>query len=158
MPYLKLSLSFPYAAPQIHDPRDLLPTEPIPQNLSNEAITEHSNETKIEANTTESITGDPNAGEPQVEQVQVAYIHDPNGANGQNTENTVHILDFGNDFSTANAIINEQNGIITVISEGQLQGQLQETNGGTTYEYIPLQTVNAGENGPQTRDPIQVHT
>ena len=69
---------------------------------------------------------------------------------------TVHILDFGNDFSTANAIINEQNGIITVISEGQLQGQLQETNGGTTYEYIPLQTVNAGENGPQTRDPIQV--
>ena len=65
-------------------------------------------------------------------------------------------MDFGNDFSTANAIINEQNGIITVISEGQLQGQLQETNGGTTYEYIPLQTVNAGENGPQTRDPIQV--
>ena len=142
-----------YSAPQIHDPRDLLPTEPIPQNLSNEAITEHPNETK-----NESITGDPNAGESQVEQVQVAYIHDPNGANGQNSENTVHILDFGNDFSTANAIINEQNGIITVISEGQLQGQLQETNGGTTYEYIPLQTVNAGENGPQTRDPIQVHT
>ena len=84
----KIKSSFLYAAPQIHDPRDLLPTEPIPQNLSNEAITEHSNETKIEANTTESITGDPNAGEPQVEQVQVAYIHDPNGANGQNTENT----------------------------------------------------------------------
>ena len=77
-----------YAAPQIHDPRDLLPTEPIPQNLSNEAITEHPNETKNEANTTESISGDPNAGESQVEQVQVAYIHDPNGANGQNTENT----------------------------------------------------------------------
>ena len=73
-----------YAAPQIHDPRDLLPTEPIPQNLSNEAITE----TKNEANTTESISGDPNPGESQVEQVQVAYIHDPNGANGQNTENT----------------------------------------------------------------------
>ena len=67
----------------------------------------------------------------------------------------MHILDFGNDFSTANAIINEQNGIITVISEGQLQGQLQETNGGTTYEYIPLQTVT-GENVQQTRDPIQV--
>ena len=77
-----------YSAPQIHDPRDLLPTEPIPQNLSNEAITEHPNETKNEANTTESISGDPNAGESQVEQVQVAYIHDPNGANGQNTENT----------------------------------------------------------------------
>ena len=80
---------FLYAAPsQIHDPRVLLPTEPIPQNLSNEAISEHPHETKNEANTTESITGDPNAGESQVEQVQVAYIHDPNGANGQNTENT----------------------------------------------------------------------
>ena len=154
MNYLIIKSISLYSAPQIHDPRDLLPTEPIPQNISNE----HPNETKNETNNTESITGDPNAGESQVEQVQVAYIHDPNGANGQNTENTVHILDFGNDFSTANAIINEQNGIITVISEGQLQGQLQETNGGTTYEYIPLQTVNAGENGPQTRDPIQVHT
>ena len=80
--YLRISLC---EAPQIHG---LLPTEPIPQNLSNEAITEHPNETKNEANNTESITGDPNAGEPQVEQVQVAYIHDPNGANGQNTENT----------------------------------------------------------------------
>ena len=84
----KIQSSFLSAASQIHDPRDLLPTEPIPQNLSNEAITEHPNETKNEANNTESITGDPNAGEPQVEQVQVAYIHDPNGANGQNTENT----------------------------------------------------------------------
>ena len=62
----------------------MLPTEPIPQNISNE----HPNETKNETNNTESITGDPNAGESQVEQVQVAYIHDPNGANGQNTENT----------------------------------------------------------------------
>ena len=88
MNQLKINSIFLYTAPQINDPRVLLPTEPIPQNLSNEAITEHSNETKIEANTTESITGDPNAGEPQVEQVQVAYIHDPNGANGQNTENT----------------------------------------------------------------------
>ena len=84
--------------------------------------------------------------------VQLAYIHDPTGET-QPSQNTVHILDFGNDFSAANAIITEPNGIITVISEGQLQ----ETNGGTTYEYIPLQASEVtGENVQHARDPIQV--
>ena len=71
----------------------------------------------------------------------------------------MHILDFGNDCSTAIfASSTEPNGIITVISEGQLQ----EASGGATYEYIPLQGVT-GENGgtdhvvatPQTRDALQ---
>ena len=92
------------------------------------------------------------------EKVQVEYIPE---AHATSSENIVHIVDFGNNFSTAivaagtehNGIIDERNGLITVISESQLQ-EAAAANG-TTYEYIPLQnTANVNENG-QTRDALQ---
>lgn len=76
--------------------------------------------------------------------------------------NIVHIVDFGNNFSTAivatssSVASNEnENGIITVISDSQLQeASAAAAATGTTYEYIPLQPANLGEGG-QTRDALQ---
>ena len=71
-------------------------------------------------------------------------------------------MDFGNNFSTATIVasteangglIDERNGIITVISEGQLQEVA--ANGGT-YEYIPLQgAVHETSGTSSTRDALQ---
>jgi hypothetical protein len=60
-------------------------------------------------------------------------------------ENIVQIVDFGNNFSTAIVSTCDQtaegddqgNGIVTVISESQLQ------ESGITYEYIPIKTIKA---------------
>lgn len=74
--------------------------------------------------------------------------------------NIVHIVDFGNNFSTAivatsNSVASNENGIITVISDSQLQeAAAAAAAGGTTYEYIPLQPASLGEGG-QARDALQ---
>ena len=80
------------------------------------------------------------------DKVRVEYI-----ANAEEiTGNVVQIVDFGNNFSTAivatsgEQVIDERNGIITVISnsaEGAGQMQIQDQ---TTYEYIPLNTNESG--------------
>ena len=89
------------------------------------------------------------------DKMAVEYIPDAQ------SDNIVHIVDFGNSFSTAivtnsepNGIIDERNGIITVISESQLQ-EAAAANG-TTYEYIPLQPppLTTTETG-HTRDALQ---
>ena len=87
------------------------------------------------------------------DKVRVEYI-----ANEENTENIVHIVDFGNNFSTAivassepnGAVIDERSGIITVISEGQIQD-----TAGTTYEYIPLNPCDNAGNTSGARDALQ---
>ena len=83
----------------------------------------------------------------EAEKVRVEYME-------SSGENIVHIVDFGNNFSTAIVAsseaggLDDRGGIITVISESQLQ-----ENGGTTYEYIPLNhDPNAGG---QVRDALQ---
>ena len=69
----------------------------------------------------------------------------------------MHIVDFGNNFSTAimaatsEQSIDERN-VITVISEGQLEATAAAT--GATYEYIPLTSENSNGGGPH-RDALQ---
>jgi hypothetical protein len=78
-------------------------------------------------------------------------------------ENIVQIVDFGNNFSTAIVSTCDQtaegddqgNGIVTVISESQLQ------ESGITYEYIPIQTLTGHNQDDQgqprvvTQDALQ---
>ena len=80
------------------------------------------------------------------------------GTEEENTENIVHIVDFGNNFSTAimaatsEQSIDERN-VITVISEGQLEATAAAS--GATYEYIPLNTENSNNGTNQARDALQ---